>query len=436
MNNELIKELGLEVKQGKSTWAKQAEEFNKRTGLNISGEAFRKRYAHLKQHTPIEQSSEYETIYADGTVEAQVIVNLSPEEKKNSDLILKKLGYNGNEWELVKLTCSNWQQHTKEQTTKQLYAVKFILKPIVKEINIEECLDIAKELFSKGIKPLQTTRKSKNKELDNNKLLECPPIELHLGELSNWIDTGENYDQKIAQERFKTIINEIIHKQDYEQCGTLLLSIGGDFFNSDTINNTTTKGTQQFNDVRWRKMFLIALKIWSEALELLKDKFNKIDLQLTSGNHDLQTSFYLYCALQQAFKNYTNINFKEDYKEVQAYKFGDCLIITTHGSKNVNRTIDSIVSEFPTEYGQTKYREIHLGHLHSEQELKERLGIIPRRIGTPKGIGNWEYDERFGSSIQKHQLFVWDANKGLIDIGMIPFEPESPKKKLIRKNNG
>ena len=437
MENNLILELGAEVKAGKKTWQEQTDLFNKKTNNNLGKEAFRKRYIRaIKKEYNVETNGEYETIYADGTIEAQVIVNLSPEEKKNANAILKKLGYNSNEWELVKLTCSNWQQHTKEQITKQLYAVKFIVKPKIKSnISIEESIEIANELIKDGIKPLKAEKKKENKELDNNKLLECPPIELHLGELSCWIDTGENYDQKIAQERFKEIISELVSKQEKEQCGTLLISVGGDFFNSDTQLNTTTKGTQQFNDVRWRKLYLIGLKLWLEALELLKDKFNKIDIQLITGNHDLQTSFYLYSGLQQAFKNYNNINFKEDYKEVQAYKFGECLILTTHGTRNVNKTMDSVVNEFSEEYGSTKYRELHLGHLHCEQELKERLGIIPRRLSSPKGRGDWEYNERFGSSIQKHELFIWEANKGLIDITMIPFEPEieDSKKKVLKR---
>ena len=55
--------------------------------------------------------------------------------------------------------------------------------------------------------------------------------------------------------------------------------------------------------------------------------------------------------------------------------------------KNVNRTMDSIVAEFSEEYGKTRFRELHFNHLHTEQELKERLGIIPRRLSNPKGLG-------------------------------------------------
>ena len=57
------------------------------------------------------------------------------------------------------MSFSNWQQHTKEQTTKELYAVKFKIKPKIKEITTTDYLQIAKEVFSKEIKPLDIEKK-------------------------------------------------------------------------------------------------------------------------------------------------------------------------------------------------------------------------------------------------------------------------------------
>lgn len=440
-NKELIIELARLVKEGKKTWKEQADTFNKETGLDISGEALRKKYSRVKEDKPftekIENKNEYTTIYQNGLVEAQIIVNLTPEQKQNPSEMLKAVGYNPNEWDLVQLTFSNWQTHTKEQETKELYAVKFRIKPKIKtEIDLKEAIGVAKELFGQDIKPLKINTTPKNKELNDNKLLEQPGIELHLGEMSCHIDTGENYDHKIAQERFKQIVEKTVEKQEYEKCGTLLLGIGNDFFNSDNPSDTTTKGTPQHSDTRWKKLFLLGLKMYIEAVKTYIEHFNTIDIQLVPGNHDLSTSFYLYVALEQAFKECEKVNFINDYKEVQCYVFGDCGIWSTHGTKNVNRTMDSIVSEFSKEYGETRFRELHFNHLHNEQELKERLGIIPRRLSSPKGRGEWEYNERYGTVIQKQQLFIWEKGKGLTDIAMIPFEQvlDNDKKKLmIRK---
>ena len=131
MFKDLIIELGRKIKLGESTWREQALIFNEQTGLDISGEALRKRYSSIAIDEPIKQESngkEFTTIYGNGTVEAQVIVNLSPEQKKDQREMLKAVGYNPDEWELVQLSFSNWQTHTKLQETKELYAVKFRIK--------------------------------------------------------------------------------------------------------------------------------------------------------------------------------------------------------------------------------------------------------------------------------------------------------------------
>lgn len=151
MLEDLIKELGAEVKQGTKTWQDVADIINDRLNLNLSSEAVRKRYKRLANITTntVNNGNEYETRYGDGTVEAQKIVNLSPKEKASPDRVLEILGYDPYEWELVMMSFSNWQQHTKEQNTKELYAVKFKIKPKTKELNPNEMLDIIDNVLIK-----------------------------------------------------------------------------------------------------------------------------------------------------------------------------------------------------------------------------------------------------------------------------------------------
>ena len=59
------------------------------------------------------------------------------------------------------MSFSNWQSHTKEQTTKELYAVKFKIKPKSKELDPNEMLEIVDKVFSKKIKPINLPKKEK-----------------------------------------------------------------------------------------------------------------------------------------------------------------------------------------------------------------------------------------------------------------------------------
>lgn len=430
--NERIIELGKDVKLGLKTWEQVAKQINKEFKSKLSSEAVRKRFIRNCDNEEIEQiGKEYTTEYGNGIIEAQKIVEYNKEIFGDRNKLLAYLGYNPNEWEFVFVTTSTWNQHTRQQETKQLYAVKFKVKPIAKEANIEDAIESAKELFRSEIEPLKLKIHPKDNTLNKNKLLEIPAIELHLGKMAWGGDTGQDYDKNIATGRFYHILEKICNIQEIEKCGTALVTIGNDFFNSDTVNATTTKGTPQTNDLRWKKMFLLGLKLYTEFLETLRIKFNKIDVRLCSGNHDKMSSFYLYLALQQYFRSDEKLQFSDNYKDYQCYQFGKCAIFFGHGDSNLKRIIQSIPAEFYKEWGSSIFRELHLGHLHKEVVVDDQSGMITRRIGSPTGTDQYHYEERFVGATQKHQVFVWDANTGLKSIEYINFE--KGKKKLMRR---
>ena len=431
--NKRIQELGIKVKNGEKTWQDIANMVNKEFDTNLSSEAVRHRFnRNADESVNHNKPDEYTTEYGNGIIEAQKIVEFNKEIFGDKKKLLMYLGYNPSEWEFVYVTTSTWNQHTKEQTTKQLYAVKFKVKPLVKDVGVEDAIEVAKNLIFQEIKPLDLTKYKITEDLDKNKLMEIPAIELHLGKMAWNGDTGQDYDKNIATSRFYHILEQTMELQDKEKCGTALITIGNDFFNSDTVNATTTKGTPQTNDLRWKKMFLIGLKLYTEFLETLRGEFDKIDVRLCSGNHDKMSSFYLYLTLQQYFKNDDKIIFSDNYKDYQCYQFGKCAVFFGHGDSNLKRIMQSIPAEFYKEWGSSIYRELHLGHLHKEVVVDDESGMITRRIGSPTGTDQWHYEERFIGSTQKHQIFIWDANAGLKSIEYINFDNKKKRKVLTK----
>lgn len=426
--NEQIIELGNKIKTNELTWEEAAKTFNKQFNLNLSSEALRKRYQRL---VGVQKMHKEEEIHnQDGSIEIEKRIWFDEDEIKSPETILKKFGYNPNEWELISWTFGKWEVALKDEKLNRICTtIRAKIKPKVSEANLQEVIEVAKELIQKEIKPLDIKRQIK-KGLDENKLMEIPSIELHLGKMAWGGDTGQDYDKNIAQNRFYEIMCSILEIQEQEQCGNALITIGNDFFNSDTVNATTTKGTPQTNDLRWKKMFLIGLKLYTEFIETLRTKFNNIDIRLCSGNHDKMSSFYLYITLQQYFRNDTSITFSNDYKDYQCYQFGKCAIFFGHGDGNLKRIMHSIPAEFYKEWGSSYFRELHLGHLHKEVVVDDESGMITRRIGSPTGTDQWHYEERFIGATQKHQIFIWDKTKGLKSIEYINFD--NSKKKLTK----
>lgn len=406
-------------KEENLTWGQLTDIYNEENGTDYKWPTLRMRIINNISGT---KKEEYETYFNNGTIEAQKVVNLPRGTKENPDKVLEILGYDPLRWEIVFMKFSIWEAHTREQSTKELYAVQYKLKPKNEEVTEEEVKGAIEKYIKTTIKPLKLPKRKKQ---TGELLIECPAIELHLGKLAHHIDTGENYDHKIASQRFRDIIAELIEYQSITKATELMITIGGDFFNSDTYTNETTAGTPQHNDMRFQKMFLVGLSLYTESLLKLREIFDTIRVNLNSGNHDKMSSFYLYIALGQRFQNDSIISFSNEYKSMQVYEFGDNAIFTHHGDfkgRDYKRIIQTIAYEFHDIWGRCRNRELHLGHLHTEQMIDEHSGLIIRRVGSPSGTDLWHYENRYIGSRKAHQFFLWHKIKGMINTQYVVWE--------------
>jgi len=249
--------------------------------------------------------------------------------------------------------------------------------------------------------------------LDDSKLMEICPVELHLGKMAYSGVSGQDYELEIAKHKFEHIFDEIFRKQREEHCGRCLIAIGSDFFNSESDNCTSVHKIPQANVAPYKILMQEGFKLYAAAITTLRTMFHGVDVILCAGNHARSMEFFLYFALQQYFKNDFMITFREDYKETQAYRFGNCAIFYNHGDYDLKRTIKSIPAEFYDIWGKTIYRELHLGHLHKEMVVDDEGGMITRRVGSPTGTDEWHYQNRFVGAVQKHEIFIWDSVTGL-----------------------
>lgn len=351
----------------------------------------------------------------DGTVEESRLISCEDDVTRDPYKLLEALGYDPTKWELVTYRVSKWNSGTEG---KELKAVQYKVRPRT-GISLTDMVKAAREAFKEELTPFLFTQERNVDSLNDDRLMEIAPIELHIGKMANKIETGENYDLKIAKKRFFDIFEEIYHKQEIEKCGRCVVIIGSDFFNSESDNCTSKDKIPQQNDTRYIKLFHEGIKMYVQALLTLRGLFNKVDVMLCAGNHARAMETFLYMALEQRFVNDEVVHFIENYRLTQVYQFGKCAIFYNHGDANLKQTIASIPAEFDEVWGTHPYRELHLGHLHKEVTVDENGGMITRRIGSPCGTDAWHYSNRFVGAIKKHQIFIWDKNSGLRDLHYI-----------------
>lgn len=256
------------------------------------------------------------------------------------------------------------------------------------------------------------------------KMLEVSIVDLHLSKLAWAPETGENYDRKIAEERFMYVIDDIIERTKHIKFEKIIFPCGNDFFNFDTISGTTTNGTRQDNDSRWQKMYLLGVELLIKGIDKLKEGLQThVEVFLVPGNHDSMTSFYAVHDVHSWFRNDPMVTVNYNPKTRKYIEFGNCLIGFSHSDKEKKRIFGNMQTEVPAAWGRTKYREWHAAHLHSEQ-VKEEFGVKVRNLSSVTSTDAWHASEGYVGAIACSQTFIWDSKRGLENILYTTIEKE------------
>jgi hypothetical protein len=282
------------------------------------------------------------------------------------------------------------------------------------------CLDAALEIFTaeakkhapkyKPIKKYPVTKK------DN--LLEINIRDLHLGKLCWHAETGSNYDSKVAKSRVEKVLKDLISKANAFGFEHIILCASDDFFNSDTIEGMTTSGTTQDDDVRWKKMFYLGRKLMVQVIDSLR-MLAPVTVIVVPGNHDTQRSFFLGEVISAWYNKTKNVTINNGPRVRKYYQFGEVMLGFCHGDKEKKANLPTIMAnDEPKMWGNTKFREMHIGHLHGKKDIKyigteDSQGVTIRQMRSLAGTDNWHYSMGYVGTIKGAEAFIWNKKTGL-----------------------
>jgi hypothetical protein len=362
------------------------------------------------------------------------------------DDIIKEYKIDTDLWECVHFKPGNWTTPVKgkfrsESENKGKVDIITATIPLMMENRKSEArfekktkiIDYAKfrrELVKDISRHSQKVSLKKYKNNNTGNLLEVNIPDLHLGKQSWAEETGfKNYDVKIAMQRFKDSVDEMLSKAVSEDnFERILFVVGNDLFNSDNAYpvTTTTAGTYQQDDLRWQKVFVAGRRLMIEYILKFRE-VAPVDVVVIPGNHDFQKSFYLGEVLESFFYNDENVNVDNSPRTRKYYQWGKCLIGLAHGNRKdegENRLINNMKHECAKEWGETMYREWHCGDIHHYKELKQRGsskdldkyaedidGVVIKYLRTLMFNDEWEAKKGYISQKGAH-MFVWNKNYG------------------------
>jgi len=240
-------------------------------------------------------------------------------------------------------------------------------------------------------------------------LSEVSLFDAHFGKLAWSPETGQDYDIKICRTRYMHAGRSLIYRAAAHKPERFLFPFGNDFFHVDHKGQTTS-GTTVDCDGRWQKAFRIGTQC---AIDLLQEasKIAPVDVVIVPGNHDREKAFCLGEVLAAYFHNNHDVNIMNDPNPFVYYRWGKVLLGFNHGEeytgdKKRSELPIQMSTDRPVDWSETVWREFHLGHFHSEDEMvwkyrtaKQVRDITVRVLPSLSGTDAWHRMKGYASPL-------------------------------------
>lgn len=322
-------------------------------------------------------------------------------------------------WNVKLFKCGRWEMgiKTKDFNIKKsdLWLVNLTLTPRTDLIALK---DVAQEILTMLKAHSYKYPKLKYPKHKEPVLLILDVPDLHFDKLAWGKETGEDWDIKISSNVYFDVVQELLTKASIYEVDRIVMLVGNDFFNADNLLNTTTAGTPQSVDSRWKKSFIMGKKLMIKTIDLLQS-VAPVDCIVIPGNHDKQKSWYLGDTLESWYHQCDNVQVDNTPKTRKYYRYGSNLIGFAHGKDEKPDRLPMIMATEAKElFSQTAHHEWHLGDKHHRKDIKftpshEIDGILIRYLSSLSPADLWHYEKGYLAK-RAAQAFVYHRSKGCV----------------------
>lgn len=342
--------------------------------------------------------------------------------------------FDGSEWEVERWQCNKWEVGAKGDDGKiavsPLYQVKATFRRkaqvcAAKE-EIADLIDAAKRHMPKDYPKFLRTRQVRHH------LLEIAIPDLHMGKLAWGRECGENYDLNIACDLYREALADLIQKSSAYDIDRILFVAGNDLLHSDNEQNKTYAGTPQDCDGRHARTFKRTREVMIEAIDTLRP-IAPVDVLVVPGNHDRTASFFLGDSLSCWYQHVSDVTVDNTPMLRKYYRYGEVMLCLTHGSEErpLSRLANIAAAEQPQMWGQTRFREAHVGHLHKTQ-VTEDHGFRVRILSSLCATDAWHKSQGYIGNVRSAEAFLWHRSQGLAGIHLYNVDRSGLPRETLR----
>jgi hypothetical protein len=346
----------------------------------------------------------------------KVVAEVSPTPTESFDVTTVEQSMDFHGVDMTKLQIKKAFVNTYGSPTNPNKQVKLELEPRNTTIDVKAIIEDFKNEVRK-YKPVSHVGYSRAESSDPHMLVIALP-DAHHGLLSWGQETGQDFDLKISEDRFKESVKKLLLSAHGHSLGKILMLLNGDILNSEGLSKATTAGTPQTDDHRWQKAFSTCWKMIRDSVEVCKTVAD-VELVFTGGNHDWQSSYYLGEVLSAWYENDRHVTVDNTPKHYKYKQYGNSMIGATHGdgAKAVNLPL-LMATDNPEMWAQTKHRYYLIGHFHAAsskgfQQETENPGCTVIVCPAISSASDWTV--RMGyRSVPEAQAFLFHHSKGRV----------------------
>lgn len=346
------------------------------------------------------RTSEQGSVLTEGSDDGSCVVTTKSPQIKTLDQALEYADVDTDKFRVKKYTINSWEvtmgaDKTPSETpeTYTNYQVKVWLE----ERNTAPLVTATENLISKlpRLPKIQTPKQD-----PNGHLMEMCIFDHHFGMLAWNRETSEDYDVKIAQKVMIYAVRQHLRSAQARGVNRILIPLGNDVFHlNDPTAATPTNGNPLDTDCRLAKVFEAAEETWIRAIKECAE-VAPVDIIWIPGNHDPQTGYYLARVLNRVFENSSSVNISDDIKPRKYYRFGKTLLGYTHGDQTKDSQLPLLMAEERTDYGECRWKEWHIGHMHKKKETHYNTGdtyagVRVVRLPSLAGTDYWHFNKGF-----------------------------------------
>lgn len=352
----------------------------------------------------------------------------SPEE------MLELAGMDPREWKIIRVRINHYPANAGEGQVLSLFQTRVDVEPNPVGVLVNKYGDeLLAQIRAEGAMRVQPPVSRQALRVGEPVLWEYLLLDAHFGSLAWGKEVGEDYDLYLAEQAYREGFEDLTVKMSGNSAyrpERIAYVVGQDLFHTDILiggkGGATHKGTPQDVDSRWQKAFMRVRKMVTELALQAAQEIAPVDIIINAGNHDTQKSWYLGEVLDATFASHPHIRVDNRPIRRKYYRYARNLLGFTHGDEEKGQNLGQLMSqEARQDWGETLYREWHMGHLHKDWS-DERMGVRSRISPALCPADAWHNQKAFVQNIRGARGIVWTREDGIASVAHynLPPSPE------------